>query len=261
MSQRIDKKLVRERFKKSMTFNNYCKNASVQNMMAEHLLQSLESCSENTSFRNIFEQGSGTGILTKKILSKYNPVNFIANDIVDDSEEYIKKIIDDQQLMCKFDFISSDIEKLTDYPENIDLLISNATIQWLSDTKNYFDNLAANITQGTFIAFTTFGTNNLYEINKITSSGLTYHTIDTIREILRKNFEILLLEEDLVKLQFKTPIEVIRHLRSTGVTGINRTAWTKKKLEKFSDQYTELFENDEGVPLTYHPIYIIGKRK
>ena len=86
MSQRIDKKLVRERFRKSMTFNNYCKNASVQDMMAEYLLQNLEAFTESRSFHNIFEQGSGTGILTKKLLSKYNPVNFIANDIVDDSE-------------------------------------------------------------------------------------------------------------------------------------------------------------------------------
>ncbi|NOR45310.1 MAG: malonyl-ACP O-methyltransferase BioC [Candidatus Delongbacteria bacterium] len=261
MSQRIDKKLVRERFKKSMAHNNYCRNASVQDMMAEYLLQNLRTCTANRSFQNIFEQGSGTGILTKKLLSRYDPKSFTGNDIVDDSEEYIEKIINDKHPTCKFNFISGDIEELTDYPENVDLVISNATIQWLSDTKNYFDNLAANVIQGTFIAFTTFGTNNLLEINKITSTALNYHTIDTIREILSKKFEILLLKEDTIKLQFKTPIEVIRHLRSTGVTGINRTAWTKKILELFSYRYTELFGNDEGVPLSYHPIYIIAKRK
>ena len=244
-----------------MTFNNYCKNASVQDMMAEYLIQSLETCTDKRSFHKIFEQGAGTGILTKKLLSKFRPDNFIANDIVDDSKKYIQKIIDDKQSTCKFDFISSDIEELTDYPKNIDLVISNATIQWLSDIKNYFNNLATNVTQGTFIAFTTFGTNNLSEINEITSSGLIYNTIDMIREILEKNFEILLLEEDLVELQFKTPIEVIKHLRSTGVTGINRTAWTRKKLESFSNKYTELFGNNEGVPLSYNPIYLIGKRK
>ena len=261
MSQRIDKKLVKERFKKSMAFDSYCKNASVQDMMAEYLLQNLESCSENTSFLNIFEQGAGTGILTKKLLSKYNPVNFIANDIVDDSEKYTEKIINDKHPTCKFNFISGDIEELTGYPENIDLVISNATIQWLSNTEIYFKNLASKITQGTSIAFTTFGTNNLFEINKITSSGLGYYSIDTIREILRKNFKILFLEEDLVKLQFKTPIDVVKHLRSTGVTGVSRTAWTKRKLESFSSKYTELFGNDKGVLLTYHPIYIIAKRK
>ncbi|MBU4486549.1 MAG: malonyl-ACP O-methyltransferase BioC [Candidatus Delongbacteria bacterium] len=261
MLQEIDKALVKERFKKSMSLTSYDKNASVQSIMAEHLLKELELFSKGRSFKKIFELGAGTGILTRKILSVYNPEIFITNDLVEDSEKYIKSIIDSYSKPCRYDFISGDIEKITEYPKNIDLVISNATIQWLADIKLFFRKLAANISKGTMIAFTTFGPDNLLEFNKVNSSRLKYTGIDDIREMLKNEFEIYKIKDEHLKLEFDLPVGVLRHLRVTGVTGISRISWTKKQLEEFTMNYIKNFGSGNGVTLTYNPIYLIGKRK
>ena len=68
-------------------------------------------------------------------------------------------------------------------------------------------------------------------------------------------------EEESIVLDFPSAIEVLRHLRHTGVNGITRTSWTPARLARFSDEYLLRFGTSDGnVTLTYHPVYLIARR-
>ena len=53
---------------------------------------------------------------------------------------------------------------------------------------------------------------------------------------------------------FKTPIEVLKHIQSTGVNAISSETWTKKDLENFENGYNNFCANRPT--LTYNPIYV-----
>jgi hypothetical protein len=96
----------------------------------------------------------------------------------------------------------------------------------------------------------------------LTGISLRYPTLDNLRLSLSDSFDLIYSHEELQKLTFKTPAEVLRHLKATGVTGISKQRWTKAKLSHFSNQYEKLFQSEkEGITLTYHPVYIIIKKK
>jgi hypothetical protein len=50
-------------------------------------------------------------------------------------------------------------------------------------------------------------------------------------------------------------------MKQTGVNGIPGKVWTKSDLNRFEEDYIDLFGTELGVPLTYQPIYFIAKPK
>lgn len=70
-------------------------------------------------------------------------------------------------------------------------------------------------------------------------------------------------------------MKVLYHLKQTGVTGLSAPVslhteqdhkakehlWTRRDLYHFCERYTQKFSQGSTVSLTYHPIYIIAKKK
>ena len=68
----IYNKHIKKQFEKSM--QDYDQNATVQILMASKLVFELSKIS--TTFENILELGSGTGVLTKQIAKELNFSNY-----------------------------------------------------------------------------------------------------------------------------------------------------------------------------------------
>lgn len=62
----------------------------------------------------------------------------------------------------------------------------------------------------------------MQEIHTLTGHGLEYFSLEELKALLSSRFEILYAEEEIVSLPFGTPLEVLQHLRQTGVTGTER---------------------------------------
>ena len=73
----LDKNLIETKFKNSIDF--YDDNAVIQKIMADKLLSLIDK----KQFKNILEIGSYSGILTKRIVEKFDFENYLALDIVD----------------------------------------------------------------------------------------------------------------------------------------------------------------------------------
>ena len=91
---------------------------------------------------------------------------------------------------------------------------------------------------------------------------LDYLSVEELQALLSPRFDILYAEEEVISLPFPTPQAVLKHLKQTGVTGTEKRMWTRSRLQSFCKEYTTRFSDAAGnVSLTYHPIYIIARKK
>jgi len=102
----------------------------------------------------------------------------------------------------------------------------------------------------------------MQEIRNLTGNGLDYLSLGELKTLLSSRYDILHAEEEIVTLPFATPLLVLQHLKQTGVTGTEKKIWTRGRLQTFCNDYVRLFSNvNHDVVLTYHPIYIIAKKR
>lgn len=254
MQLRIDKQLVKERFLNSV--DTYNSNAIVQKKMAQKLVSVLKEKSGN-KFDNIIEIGSGTGLLTKEIVEELEFDKLVTNDFSSDYNSIIKGIFTD--INFKYEFIKGDAEFIFNFPENNNLIISNATFQWFEDIIEFVNRMSNILDKDGILAFTTFGIDNFHEVNKIQNVSLDYTSPDKIINAVSNNFDVIYRNNSEEKMYFPSPIEVLKHIKYTGVNSINGNAKILPK--KFISKYHNLFSTPKGVSLTYKPIYIILKKK
>lgn len=244
----IDKALLEQRFSKAVkTYNNH---ATVQKKMAQRLIDYVKIYKSN--YKNILEIGSGAGLLTKLIDKNLSFDKLYANDIIKASKNFVQLINND------IEFIYGDIEKIA-IPFELDLVISNATFQWVSNLVALLLKLNEHVTSNSLIAFTTFGNKNYKEFDQLGYLQLKYYNSNDILRLIRPYFKILLVEEEEEVLYFDTPIEILKHIQRTGVNSIGQFTWTKKKIINFLKNYENQFTFDNKVRLTYNPIYILAE--
>lgn len=264
----MDKRLIAERFARAR--DTYSLEARVQQQVAEKMMRLLtehtgERCSaapEATAetslrFRHIAEFGCGTGSYSRLLLHTLKPESLLLNDLCPEMKECLADVL----TQASVQFVPGDAEAL-DFPEGTDLITSCSTLQWFNDPQQFFARCHGFLANNGYLAFSTFGAENMLEIRQLTGHGLDYLPIEALKHQLASYFDILYAEEEIVPLSFSTPLEVLHHLKQTGVTGTEKKMWTRGRLQAFCNGYTEAFGRKDGsVSLTYHPIYIIAQKK
>ena len=239
----IDKSLVKKRFKKSL--KTYDENAIVQKKMAKELINLLPK----KEYNKIFEIGCATGILTKEIADKLIFSELYLNDIVEESKKYV------QEIYKECNFIAGDIENI-DLNKKYNLIISNACLQWCSNIEDTLSKLINALDDGGILAISIFGEDNLKETKSIFNIGNEISSISSMENFLNTQ-KIIAKKEDKIKIDFETPMEVLKHLKYTGTNAIKEIKLTKTKLKDLEQKYKENYTQNNKVYLTYNPIYII----
>lgn len=240
-----DPKTIKNQFKKSI--DTYEKYAVVQSLAADKLIDALPE--ENYS--SILELGCGSGLLTKKLVQKISFQKYYANDIVDKSKVYIDKILND------YTFLGGSALRLN-VNRQFNLIISNALFQWFDNLEKSLEYLKTYLAKNGTLAFTTFAPDNYKEIRTLTGLSLEYKSVNEIKKILEKNFEILTLESFEYTMHFRNPLEVLVHMKNTGVNAICSKPLSVKKVKVFCDRYKETYPD---LSLTYSPIIAVAKLK
>ncbi len=260
----MDKQLIAERFARAR--NTYAREARVQQQVAVKMMRMLtdsllsESCPPkefSACFPHIVEFGCGTGSYSRLIIQTLQPETLLLNDLCREMEECLNEL-------CRIPGVSfrpGDAEEL-DFPAHTNLITSCSTLQWFANPSSFFARCHRSLTENGLLAFSTFGTENMCQIRQLTGHGLSYLTIEQLQSLLSPEFDILHAEEEVISLSFETPLHVLKHLKETGVTGTEKKIWTRSRLQHFCNEYTRLFSETEGfVTLTYHPIYIIARKR
>lgn len=249
----INKQLITRRFSRAV--ESYNREAVAQKQIAHRMSDMLNHYLPRPCNR-VLEIGSGTGFLTRRLMDTLHPEKLILNDICQEMSTCFSDLLGSGDAT----FLAGDAESLS-FPQGQDLIVSCSALQWFVSPEQFFERCNALLKQKGYFAFTTFGRDNLKEITSVTGSGLHYRSLEELKEALRLHYDIVSAREERICLTFDTPLSVLYHLKHTGVTAVREQVWTKRDLREFCDKYARLFGEGDSVTLTYHPIYIIAKKK
>lgn len=251
----IETKQIHIRFTRALS--SYDNHADAQHRISRKLA-SLLPHQANVRYKRMLEIGCGTGGFTEVLKQQCHIDEWILNDLCEDCQEKIEQLFPGSLPH----FIAGDAETLS-FPGKFDLIASASVFQWMKEPETFLHKLSGLLMQQGLLLFSTFVPGNLYEIKELTGKGLVYPTSDTLVGWLSTaDFNLLHQEEDTIVLTFKTPLDVLRHLKATGVTATGNGCWTKGRQESFCQQYAEQFTTTDGqVTLTYRPFYILATKK
>ena len=252
----IDKQLIIQRFTKSL--KTYNKEAVIQKNIINRLVRDIKDLNLDNKVSKVLEIGCGTGLLTNNLIELFNPNYLLLNDICEGVKNYYNKILF-EKFNINVDFIIGDAEKLN-FGNYIDVIISTSTIQWVENLPNFFQKCYNALSENGLLILTTFGKTHFKEFRHlIETDTLVYRNINELKDMLDKKFHISLIKEDIYTLYFDMPLDVLLHCKKTGVNAYNNKMWLKSDIFNFFKLYDYKF-NDK-VLLTYHPIFIIAKKK
>ncbi|MGB3224732.1 MAG: malonyl-ACP O-methyltransferase BioC [Desulforhopalus sp.] len=253
--QHLDKQLVADSFKASAA--TYDENAIVQKEISLKLIDYLNNCHALQS-STVLEIGCCTGILSEMLVQAKEIKRIYLNDIVPEfctkTSERIKKYVD--QVVC----IPGDIERCF-LPADLNLVISSATFQWMSDLLTLFKNIHKALCQEGYLVFSIFGPGTMQEISSLTGRSLQYHSLERLTEMLEEHFNIITMQNEIRQIFFPNVRSVLQHIRQTGVGGLGRTKWMPGKYKEFEKQYTSRFASEKGYPVTYASTFVVAKKR
>ncbi len=237
----IDKELVSARFCRSA--GTYDGSALVQRMMAERLWKlSFPHISAGSPL--LLEIGYGTGMLTYLYKEKLLDADVTLWDLAPQKVDFPATIVagDAEQLIAEC------------AEDSFEIIFSASTVQWFNNLPRFISLAASKLKCGGIMAISTFGPENLKEITAITRLPLRYYTLDELRRMVPGYCTVIELEQEKKVIEFRSPREIMLHLKNTGVNA----------LKHVSLGYSELaakFPRENGrCRLTYHPQYIVIKR-
>ncbi|MEO3606077.1 malonyl-ACP O-methyltransferase BioC, partial [Phocaeicola vulgatus] len=224
----INKQLITRRFSRAV--ESYNREAVAQKQIAYRMSDMLNHYLPRPCGR-ILEIGSGTGFLTRRLMETLHPEKLVLNDICQEMSSCFTDLLGSGQAT----FLAGDAESLP-FPKGQDLIVSCSALQWFVSPELFFERCNTLLKQKGYFAFTTFGRDNLKEVASVTGSGLHYRSLEELEEALRIHYEIVKAHEERICLTFGTPLEVLYHLKHTGVAAVRQQAWTKRDLQDFCDK-------------------------
>lgn len=250
------KEQIGRRFTRALA--TYDRHAEAQQRICRRLVDMLLRTGRREWGRAL-EIGCGSGGFTRELHAHIRVGEWTLNDLCPGSREWVAPIFSDKEQPL---FRMGDAEQLA-FEGPYDLVASASALQWMRDLPAFLAKLAACLRPSGVLLFNTFAPDNLPEIRTLAGSGLLYPAAETLRAWLAPHFRLLEEREEAIRLSFGSPMEVLRHLKYTGVTATGAgTAWTRGRQEAFCRDYRALFGEEGGtVSLTYRPRYLLAVRK
>lgn len=237
------------------TYNDH---ALAQREICQHLARLWSEVEpESPAGRKILEVGCGGGGLTRWLLARERGGEWVLNDLCESWRPALERLMVGRRATYLF----GDAETLP-LGEDYGLVATASAVQWLRDQSAFVTKLAHALRPGGLLLLSTFGPDNLKEVRALTGEGLAYAELSSWRRWVERDFVIERLEERFIPLAFADPLDVLRHMRYTGVTGTSSSVWTPGRLNGFLRAYRARFGVADGrVVLTYHPLFVIARRK
>jgi malonyl-CoA O-methyltransferase len=265
----IDKQLLQKRF--SFHAKTYDKYARVQKQMADQLLAALTDLNLPASAR-ILEIGCGTGYLTRVLCACFPHGEITAVDLAPGMIEAAKKKVP----LEKVTFLCGDIEEMN-WQGSFDLIISNATFQWLNHFDLTLKKLFSSLSAKGFILFSTFGCNTFHELHTSFRQafstltlqgkppGQSFYSLAELQALCREALDefddipCVFGNQDTVVEHFVSVKDFLTSVKKIGASNSNLSATGQRPsvLKEMMRVYEQDFRSETGVRATYHFLYML----
>lgn len=243
-----NKEAIGRRFTEAL--GTYERHADPQRAVAERLAEELSRLTISAD-PEILEIGSGTGLFTRLYMPLLRPRRATFVDLcrlrpygLAPEEIYVRRDAEE--------FVADETAAA-----RYDCVLSSSAIQWFSDLRLFFANVARTLRPGGVLACATFGPGNLSELDVLRPTPILYPDAGELREMLTVDFDDVKVSEEEIVMEFGSAREAVMHLKNTGVAGggTHRSLHLTDLLRALSPR--------SGAParLTYRPVYVTAVRK
>ena len=200
----LNKRLISHNFSRSAA--TYDQHALLQRKMADELLDKIKSHSP----LKILDVGCGTGYLTMKLAAMFSQAEVIGIDIAPGMIAEAKK-----RDQVNLNFMLGDGEELAFPDHSFDLIVSNATLQWMVAGKTLIEAKRLLKNGGSFV-FNTFGPGTLKELKETGFMVNEFRSLEELRQLAGKRFREVQLSSLTTREKFGSTKDLILHLKRIG---------------------------------------------
>lgn len=256
---RLDKKQVRAAFQRAAP--SYDGAARVQQELGERLMEHLEPVRITPAV--IVDIGAGTGDVASRVAGRYRGAVVIALDIADRMLRVART--KSRRWFSKQRFVCADAEALPLGDDSVDLLLSNATLQWCNEPDRVFVECRRVLKPGGLLMFSSFGPDTLTELRQSFDriDGRPHvHTFVDMHDLgdalVRGGFTDVVMDSARLTAHYRDVRELLHELKSIGATNAlatrQRGLTAKNRLDELEQTY-ETFRADGRLPATYEAVF------
>ena len=251
----LDQARVQRSFRRGL--ETYHRHAVAQARIAQDLAAMLAGAGAPRKLEAVLEFGCGTGLLTEALLGRFGIAGLTLNDLVAEAAPGLQARTAGQAR-----FLAGPIEQLP-LPDGLDLIASASTVQWVEDIPALMARLAASLRPGGWLALSGFGRGHFPELAALGSGAAAPGDADGAEwaGLLPPGMELLEVVQQPIVLTFGSAMELLRHLRRTGVNGQARARWSRASLQAFEESYRARFGQQGRLPLTYDAVRLIARKR
>lgn len=245
----VDKRRMRSRFDAGMA--TYGDNAPVQTQVIEELIAMVRSAGLVRRLGmeplSILEIGSGSGMLSRRIVELAPRASLTLWDLAAGRPEGIPEPV--RFVSCDAELQIASLE-----PGSLDFIFSSSTMQWFNSPDRFLAGCARALRPGGYALLTTYVRGNMHEISDITGVSLPLLDPAGLLAMASARFTVVDYRHFERDLDFGSPVEVLRHLRLTGVDSLG----TDNPM-RLVRRYPMML--DGRYHLTYRPMIIILQKQ
>lgn len=254
----IDKRRARRSFERSA--DGYDGVAVLQREIAARMLERLEVV--RLEPKAVLDVGCGTGFGTEGLLKRYPKARVIALDFAFPMLQHAKR---KGGFLRKPRCVCADAETLPLADNSVDLIYSNATIQWCNDLDETFREFLRVLRPGGLLMFTTFGPDTLKELREAWSAADGYSHVSRFADmhdigdgLLRARFADPVMDVERLTVTYEDVRGLMDDLKVLGAhnaTDQRAKSLTGKGRLKAMTQAYEAYRTDGRLPASYEVVH------
>ena len=235
----LNKQEIKENFSRSAAA--YDDHASLQRRMADRLFSILTT--DDLRLTTILDIGCGTGYLAERLARTFPQATVLGIDLAPGMIESARQ----KQQAVNLSFAVGDGESLGLPGRSFDLVVSNASLQWMAPEKVFNEVSQVLAPNGSFL-FSTFGPQTLSELKALGLRVNAFLSLAELRTLSGQYFNQIKLEAEIHKLSFAGARELHAYLKGLGAEGVDR------RREASSSVY-RMLRNKKELPATFEALF------
>jgi len=254
----IDKDQVRRSFSKAA--DRYDEVAVLQREIGQRMLDRLDLVLKQPEV--VLDLGCGTGVATAALARRYKKARIVALDF---ALPMLKQTHKRGTFLRKPKCICGDLELLPLKDASVDLIYSNAAIQWANNLDATFREFRRVLKPGGLLMFTTFGPDTLKELRAAWSHADQYPHVSSFLDmhdvgdaLLRNRFADPVMDVDRMVLTYKDVMGLMQDLKVLGAHNVSHDRQKgltgKGRIQKMQQAY-EKFRTEGSLPASYEIVY------
>ncbi len=250
---------IEQRF--SRAASQYERSANLQRDVGHALLDSLKKCvqaGERNSLQNIVDLGCGTGYFSRLLKQLFPEAELVALDIS-------SAMLEQAAHKNSSDVVRADMGCLPFPANSVDLVWANMSLQWSVCLSESFKEIRRVLKPGGFCFFSLPGPLSLMELKRSWKAADEAvhvnefpHPLWLQQYLSALHFQDIALHSQSYPLEYKSLVELMRHLKEIGANTVLHTRKTlmgKQKLKHCVEAYEHYRKPNGLLPCRYDIIF------